>query len=500
MSGLLESQEANMLRAGAARRDITPRLPFDLQPNLRGVEAATIHSPLEARACVLETDEAALVILTGDLLGTSVQFASQIREAVAAAVGCTPSHVLVNFSHTHAAPAPDWPYKIGSAYTALDHTADERSYYHTLPGQFAAAAADALAQAKPAVVSGGVGRAPGIAVNRRERTPDGRTILGWNRQGFVDDDVPVIAIDDLAGNSIATIVGFGCHPVVLGCRCGDAAYASQPAHFFQLSSDFIGPLRSGVEGWRGGLCLFLQGAAGNVLPLETFNDVAGTEQGFGRRLALEALHATADSPALQMDIERLQDDHLAFVDFSLYRRRPRNAQPAQRLSVVSHRVAWPLLSVPELDALRHEEKERTTILDQLLSQAAPSGMAVNQQRYHLAWLRKTIASVEAGTVADAVEGEVWAARIGNYAIAAVPAEIFSETGYAVRSNSPAEVTIFAGCSNGILGYAPTRDEYPYGGYEPAIAHRGYGQPAPFDPDVAEMVERDASAALKALFG
>jgi hypothetical protein len=126
-------------------------------------------------------------------------------------------------------------------------------------------------------------------------------------------------------------------------------------------------------------------------------------------------------------------------------------------------------------------------------------MAVNQQRYHLAWLKKTIASIEAGTVTEAVDGEIWAARIGKYAIAAASAEIFSETGHAIRSQSPAEVTIFAGCSNGILGYAPTRDEYPYGGYEPAIAHRGYGLPAPFDPSVAETVDRQASAVLKALF-
>jgi hypothetical protein len=488
-----------MLTAGAATRDITPSLPFDLQPNLRGVEASKAHSPLEARACVLLSENVSLVILTCDLLGTSVQFASRIRDAVSAAVECPPAHVLVNFSHTHAAPAPDWPYKIGSTYPTLDHTAPEIAYYETLPGRCAAAASDALARAKPAVATGGVGRAPGVAVNRRERTTDGRTILGWNPQGFIDDEVTVIAIDDLAGNAIATIVGFGCHPVILGCRCGDTAYSSQPAHFFELSSDFVGPLRSSVEGWRSGICLFLQGAAGNVLPLETFNDIAGPEQAFGRRLALEALHAIADNPALQMEIERLQDEHLAFVDFSLYRRRAVEEQPAQPLAVASRPVTWPLLPAPELDALRDEEAERTSILERLLLQEAPSGMAVNQQRYHLTWLKKTIANIEAGTAAEAVDGEIWAARIGKYAIAAVPAEVFSETGHAVRSHSPAEVTIFAGCSNGVLGYAPTREEYPYGGYEPAIAHRGYGQPAPFDPGVAEMVEREASAVLKTLF-
>ena len=106
----------------------------------------------------------------------------------------------------------------------------------------------------------------------RERTADGRTILGWNPDGFIDEEVPVIAIEDLEGTAIATILSFGCHPVLLGCRCGDHAYADHKSHFFQVSSDFVGALRLSVEQWRGGTCLFLQGAAGNVLPLETFND------------------------------------------------------------------------------------------------------------------------------------------------------------------------------------------------------------------------------------
>ena len=154
-----------------------------------------------------------------------------------------------------------------------------------------------------------------------------------------------------------------------------------------------------------------------------------------------------------MEIERLQDDYLAFVDFSLYRRRPREVQPDTALRA-SRSISWPLLPPMELAALRREQEERRSILTGLLAEVAPSGMAINQQRYHLTWLKKTIASVEDGTVAQAVEGEVWAARIGNYAIAAAPAEIFSETGFAIRSNAPAAVTIFAGCSTAFSATPP----------------------------------------------
>ena len=75
----------------------------------------------------------------------------------------------------------------------------------------------------------------------------------------------------IEGTAIATILSFGCHPVLLGCRCGDHAYADHKSHFFQVSSDFVGALRLSVERGEGRVS-FPPGAAGNVLPLETFND------------------------------------------------------------------------------------------------------------------------------------------------------------------------------------------------------------------------------------
>ena len=48
----------------------------------------------------------------------------------------------------------------------------------------------------------------------------------------------------------------------------------------------------------------------------------------------------------------------------------------------------------------------------------------------------------------------------------------------------------------MLGYVATPEEYPYGGYEPSVAQRGYAHPAPFCPDVAGII-RDTSLELLA---
>ena len=91
-------------------------------------------------------------------------------------------------------------------------------------------------------------------------------------------------------------------------------------------------------------------------------------------------------------------------------------------------------------------------------------------------------------------------RSGGCAVVGTPGEIFGEIGAAVRAASPAAVTIFAGYCGGVLGYVATPDEYPYGGYEPAVSHRGYGHPAPFSPDVAGIIRDTSVELLRSLFG
>jgi hypothetical protein len=84
-------------------------------------------------------------------------------------------------------------------------------------------------------------------------------------------------------------------------------------------------------------------------------------------------------------------------------------------------------------------------------------------------------------------------------VVGAPGEIFGAIGAAVRTRSPAPVTLFAGYANGCLGYVSTPEEYPFGGYEPAVAHRGYGHPAPFAPSVAGQIVDVSLALLDELF-
>ena len=471
--------------AGAATFDITPGYPVDLGGYVRRAKAPRdLGAPLRLTCCVLRSHDTTVVIVAADLLGLGVAYAESIRQAIAQAVGCAKRNVLLSSSHSHAAPGPGMRWKLGGEF--MDElTRAEVTYEAWLPSAFVAVALAADARARPVRVAGGVGRVNGLAVNRRERAADGRTVLGWNPEGFVDEDVPVLRIDAEDGTPVATIVVFGCHPVVLAAEVAKAG------------PDFVGPLRDAVERLRGGVCLFLQGSAGNVLPLQAFHDHEGPEVGMGERLGFEAVHAVIDAETRATSVEKL-GGYGSVTPISLYRRRVNAEQPEQALAVASTVVALPLLDPPSVSDLNAELVTRVADLDQAVARGDPPSYT-NTIKYHIAWLRYTIAELGSGRSPRALDAEIWAARIGSCAIVAAPGEIFGEIGSAVRTASPADVTLFTGYANGVLGYVATPEEYPFGGYEPAVSHRGYGHPAPFAPEVAGAIRQTALELLAGLF-
>ncbi len=474
-----------MLTAGAARASIEPPLPHDLQGFVRRPVSATGHTPgdpLSITGTVFEDDGRGVVVLAADLAGVDTEAADRIRAAVADAVPVAAADVLINCSHSHAAP---WlrsdEAKLGGGH---DHyTPVERAYAQRLPYDFASVALEAWNARTPARAAGGTGRVSQLAVNRRERTADGRTILGWNPELSIDEEMPTIRVDALDGTPISTITAYGCHPVVVG---PDVPWTG---------TDFIGPLRRRVEQLRGGVCVFLQGAAGNVLPLEAFIDHDGPQRPMGERMGLEAAHSIADADPVVREVVRL--DFGSVTPIALYRKVAAENQPAQMLGATRRLVDLPMLPPPSLAELEAELGQREAELAGLHAQGA-GRERTNPIRYHVSWLRRMIERGDDLAQWRSSQGEVWAMRIGDCAIVGAPGEIFSEIGREVRDGSPFGTTLFAGYCQGILGYVATPEEHPHGGYEPAVAQRGYDHPAPFAPEAAAMIVASALDALAEL--
>ena len=70
-------------------------------------------------------------------------------------------------------------------------------------------------------------------------------------------------------------------------------------------------------------------------------------------------------------------------------------------------------------------------------------------------------------------------KINNdVAIWSAPIELFCEVSNEVRDRSPYAYTFYYGYTNGWFGYMPTKEEWPFGGYE-------VERVSPFTPAAAE---------------
>ena len=459
--GAEEPREAGQfatLRAGVARIDITPPMPADCMGFVRRAAPATgVLAPLTATALVLEDGTGRrAVIVAMDLIALGCAQADRMREMVASAVGASPDAVLLNYSHTHAGPhSTDGSMRklSGNQRTIYEK---ERLYIANLPYEIVGVACMAARQLVPVRVGAGTLAVPGISVNRRERTDDGRTILGWNPDEPLDDELMVLKFATADGQVLAVVVNFACHPVVLG---GENA---------NVGPDYPGALRSLVERNLGGSCLFLAGAGGNVLPLEGFHEDDGPEIVFGERLGYAALHVAAGLAPFSAHIERLPYGSVTPV--SLYRRVVDAQQGPQQISFGALRATLPLKPLPSLDQLEAELGRYRANLARAIEEKRPQA-ELNPLDYHVQWAENSIERLKSGEdVETSVSAYVQALRIGDVAIVSLPGEPFNEIGRAVKDRSPVPATLFAGYSNGYIGYFPTAVEFPFGGYEPSYSH------------------------------
>lgn len=472
-----------MLQAGAAALSLEPPLGLPMVGFVRRYEHAQGYgSPLEATALVLDTESSRVALVGVDTMGIPRPEANQLCIRVAEAIGADPTGVILNWNHTHCAPPGSRTLAIrGLGGTPSEATTSQiANYIDFLHEKVVSVARLAAKRLEPAAIAWGVGRAD-IAVNRRERAPDGRIIIGWRPDGLVDTSVTVLQARRQDGSVIATAVNYGCHPITVGPDVLD------------YSADYPGPMRRAIRDWAGGHVVFLQGAGGNVIPRVAFAGHNDAED-FGRRLALEALHSVADRTSGKTTWTHSRDG--SATPYSLYR--PVTELGETKLEAKSAEVLFPLQPLPtmaEISALR--ESFETKYDD---ARSAGTGLGqLNVHLFHLNWALQTEAAIRDHTAKPQVTGPIHAIRIGDGAIVSGPGEIFTEIGLAVKERSPAIPTMYTGYTNDAISYFPTAASYAEGGYEPEFGNQSYGLPAAVAPDCERILVERAVELLNSLF-
>jgi hypothetical protein len=314
-------------------------------------------------------------------------------------------------------------------------------YLANLVHLLAGAVAMAQSRLRPCVLGASQGEAR-IGINRRERLPDGRIILGQNPAGPYDPRVIVLRLDTVDGAPLATIFNTACHPVSLGGQCTS------------ISADFPGVARRLLEEQTGATSLFLQGAAGNINPLLMGWDWTHPAR-LGLPLGAEAARVYwSITPSLEHSTSGLA---LARTEIDL--------SPLLPASIAAGR---------ETIAALEEERERL--------RAAGNAGGVWWAEQRLARTRQGLAFVEGGPAVPPVPAELIALRLGlTVGLITAPGEIFTEIGQAIVARSRFAHTLYAGYTNGSIMYVPTRTAYAEGGYEVTHACR-------VAPEAGELLE------------
>jgi hypothetical protein len=431
-----------VLQAGALQVCITPPIGVELAgygPRL-GRYSRDLHDDLTAQALVLDDGHSRYALITCDLIALSPALVQQVRQEVGRRTRIPGEHVMIAATHSHTAP---------TAQSFNDWGAADLAYVRSIGRILAGAVAAAETRLQPA---------------RLSVTSTEHDALAWNRTGsdLLDTTVEVVQLTGEDDQPLALLVHYACHPVMLGPK---------PV----ISADYPGALRRALAAqYPGAVVLFANGACGDIDPLSnkavwgqgTFDDVDRA----GAALAAAVVRAlAAPTPAGTPRID-------------LRRRTAEFAYNLPTLAAIQERIG-------------HFSAEARALGNQPEDFKAPSG-EVQMPRFWLRYYRMLERQLSAGTLRPTVEAELQAFSIGDVlTLVAIPAEVFTEQGLAIRQLSPFRHTLAVCYANGEYGYLPPRAEYEKGGYTAVLAAAAYGAP-PYQPDVADRLVSAVDALLR----
>lgn len=400
------------MRAGFARRDVTPEVPvatlYD-RPQTGGL-TQRVADPLFVRCMVFEAHGRRAAIVAWDQLAIGADLAHEAKAALAD-FGLSPADVLLSCTHSHTTPLT-----VGFRGR---YPADE-AYVRRLCAATRAAVEEALANARECAPGVGVGRFE-ATINRREmgRLADVNDLAA--ESGTVDPELTVLRAR--TGERTGCVVNLACHPLTMSA--GDA-----------ISADFPGAMVAAIEAADpAAFALFLQGAGGNVNP--KIHGGPAERDRFGTMLAEEVMRvarATACAPSEEL-ATALRVVNLPWAAAPLEEAR-RIADRARAGETVTERdAAWAadLLAAAEAGAI-------------------PDALAASVQALCIGPL-----------LIIAIPGEPFV-QIGLAVKRAVRE----------RLGEPSRPVMVAGYANATdCGYVPAPDESRFGDYETVVAPRYY---------------------------
>lgn len=241
-------------KAAVSQTDITPDFPVEMIGAYReDNKAYGVHYPLSAQIVLFENKNAHYCLITIDSLGLTTALSNELRNKAAKALDTVSSNIMLNFSHTHSAPAPMSPL-------------NGRRYFLLLCEKVISGIDDALGKLQPCFVSWAVDETE-IGENRREGC------------SAVDKRLGALQIvNAVTQQPMAMLLRVCAHANIL------------MSHSSKLSSDYFGAAREKISKQFDCPVMLMQGAAGNIKPVGV-DKIAGGNEADVERIANDLLQS-----------------------------------------------------------------------------------------------------------------------------------------------------------------------------------------------------------------
>lgn len=423
--------EAGKLRIGAAAADITPELGVLLDGTIsKNGPAKKIVHRLNARCVVFDDGKSRVALAIIDNTMIAREFLDDARGQIHAATGIPPEHILLAATHTHSTPRG---VDIGQG------EANEK-YHKFMAKQIAVGVSSAWKNLRPAELGWDSYDEPRYVFNRRwfvdqKLTPPnpfgekGDRI--WmnpprgsllNPAGPVDSEVFVVAARRPDRAPIFLLGNYGLH-YVGGVRRGEIS-----ADYFGIFSEQVKSLLSDPKQQPGFVGLLSNGTSGDV-NAHNFRGKRERHPPYARmNMVGKAIATNAAQIYRGLDFQREAEIKVAWREIKLGVRKP----DAKRLD-------WARETIARFNVKPAPRLPRNVVY---------ANEAIGLSKYP-----------------DQVKIILQAIRIGDLAIAAIPNEVFAETGLAIKAQSPFQDTFVIELANGYSGYLPTPNQHEWGGYE-----------------------------------
>jgi neutral ceramidase len=421
-----------VFRAGAATSNITPWLGDGIVGGWGVPQAKHIHDELHARCLVLDDGTTRLALVIADSVGIPREVFDEAKRQVHEATGLPLDRMLMAADHTHSATS-------SRPKNVLAPDKEFTDYQRFLAHRISDGVRRAINNLEPARIGWGTAEDPRHVFNRRWVMKPGANVPnpfgGQDRVKMnpghlnpdllkpsapVDPQICFLSLQAADGRPIALLANYSLHYV------GGVPSQHISGDYFAVFADRIQELLGADRLDPPFVGIMSNGTSGDV---NNINYAAPPE----KRKPYEKMRYVADEVAKKV-IEQLKT--VTYHDWVPLGMRQRELELAVRKPTPEMVArAKDMIAHPDRpDKLPHERTYAHRILQ--LEESPPTVQVILQS-----------------------------VRIGELGIAAIPFEVFVDTGLELKAKSPFKPSFTISLANGTYGYLPTPEQHKLGGYE-----------------------------------